>query len=109
MSFASSSDFNVASTFSGMVSNSTRCLLKSELDMVPFAFANRNAMSVKTVICVVNALVEATPISGPAWVYAPAWDSLEMEEPTTLQTPNTNAPFSFASFIAASVSAVSPD
>jgi len=32
-----------------------------------------------------------------------------MVEPTTLQTPNTNAPLDFASFIAARVSAVSPD
>ena len=32
-----------------------------------------------------------------------------MDEPTTLQTPKTNAPFSLASLIAASVSAVSPD
>ncbi len=32
-----------------------------------------------------------------------------MEEPTTLQIPNTKAPFSLASLMAARVSAVSPD
>jgi hypothetical protein len=32
-----------------------------------------------------------------------------MEDPTTLHTPNTKAPFSLANFIAAKVSAVSPD
>ena len=77
--------------------------------MIPFAFPSLRAIKVKTVIWVVNALVEATPISGPAWVYAPEWVSLEIEDPTTLQTPKTNAPFFLASFIAAKVSAVSPD
>ena len=32
-----------------------------------------------------------------------------MDEPTTLQIPKTNAPLDFANFIAARVSAVSPD
>jgi len=32
-----------------------------------------------------------------------------MDDPTTLQTPNTKAPLDFANFTAASVSAVSPD
>jgi hypothetical protein len=62
-----------------------------------------------TVSWVVNALVDATPISGPACVYVPALEALAIEEPTTLQIPYTKAPFSLASFIAASVSAVSPD
>jgi hypothetical protein len=57
----------------------------------------------------VNAFVDATPISGPAWVYAPVCVSLAIEEPTTLHTPYTKAPLDFANFIAASVSAVSPD
>ena len=35
--------------------------------------------------------------------------SLAIDEPTTLQTPKTNAPFDFANLIAAKVSAVSPD
>ena len=42
-------------------------------------------------------------------MYAPALVSLDIEEPTTLQTPKTKAPFSLANFIAAKVSAVSPD
>ena len=48
-------------------------------------------------------------ISGPACVYAPACVSLAIEEPTTLQTPKTKAPFDFANLMAANVSAVSPD
>ena len=55
-----------------------------------------------------NAFVEATPISGPACVYAPLSVSRAILDPTTLQTPKTCAPASFAVFIAASVSAVSP-
>jgi hypothetical protein len=57
----------------------------------------------------VNAFVEATPISGPAWVYDPACVALAMDDPTTLQTPMMVAPFDFASSMAARVSAVSPD
>ena len=56
----------------------------------------------------VNALVEATPISGPACVYMPASVNLAIDEPTTLHIPKIVAPFSFANLIAASVSAVSP-
>ena len=41
---------------------------KSDLEILPFSFANFNAINVNTVICVVNAFVEATPISGPACV-----------------------------------------
>ena len=33
--------------------------------MVPFVLASVNASIAKTVTCPVNALVEATPISGP--------------------------------------------
>src|SRR5690606_15068562 len=77
--------------------------------MVPLAYANRNAISDNTDIWVVNALVDATAISGPAGGYAPASVSLAIDEPTTLQSRNTKAPFSFASLIAAKVSAVSPD
>ena len=53
--------------------------------------------------------MEATPISGPAWVYIPESVSLEIDDPTTLQIPKINAPLSFASLRAAIVSAVSPD
>ena len=42
-------------------------------------------------------------------MYAPESVSLDIDDPTTLQIPNTKAPLFFASFIAARVSAVSPD
>ena len=77
--------------------------------MLPLALASFKAIKVNTVICVVKALVEATPISGPACVYAPAFVSLAIVDPTTLHTPKTKAPLDFANLIAASVSAVSPD
>ena len=47
-------------------------------------------MSVKTTTWVVNALVDATPISGPACVYIPASVNLGIDEPTTLQMPKTS-------------------
>ena len=56
-----------------------------------------------------NALVDATPISGPACVNTPACVALAIDEPTTLHTPKIVAPFDYASSIAANVSAVSPD
>ena len=37
-------------------------------------------------------LVLATPISGPALMWTPQWDSLLMVEPTVLVTPTTSAP-----------------
>ena len=49
----------------------------------------------------VNALVEATPISGPACVYIPASVNLAIDEPTTLHIPKTVAPLFFASSRAA--------
>ena len=84
-------------------------MLIADLESVPFACANFKAINESTVICVVKAFVDATPISGPAWVYAPAWVSLAIDDPTTLHTPKTKAPLDFASLIAANVSAVSPD
>ena len=57
----------------------------------------------------VNALVEATPISGPACRYTPASVSRAIELATTFTRPNTSAPRRRASCTAASVSAVSPD
>src|SRR3989338_7581941 len=56
-----------------------------------------------------NAFVEATPISGPAWLYTPASVSRAIDEPTTLTKPKLRTPFLFASFNAPCVSAVSPD
>jgi hypothetical protein len=49
-------------------------------------------MSVSTVTCAVKALVLATPISGPACVYEPAWVMRAMLLPTTLQMPMMVAP-----------------
>ena len=62
-----------------------------------------------TEICVVNAFVDATPISGPAWVKITPSASRASVLPRTLQIERVYAPFFFASFIAAIVSAVSPD
>ena len=58
---------------------------------------------------VVNAFVDATPISGPACVYKTSLDSLAILLSITLHIDITLAPFLFASFTAARVSAVSPD
>ena len=57
----------------------------------------------------VNALVEATPISGPACVISVPAASRVIMEPTTLQMASVFEPFCLASRWAASVSAVSPD
>ena len=56
-----------------------------------------------------NALVDATPISGPAWVYTVKSASRVAMLPTTLQTAMVAAPRPRASRSAARVSAVSPD
>ena len=78
-------------------------------EIIPLDLASLTAIRYKTVIWVVKAFVEATPISGPAWVYDPALTSLLIEEPTTLHIPYKKAPSFLASFIAANVTAVSPD
>ena len=62
-----------------------------------------------TAIWVLYALVVATAISGPAHVYSTSWDSLAMEEPTTLTMDRMRAPRFFASRRAAMESSVSPD
>ena len=57
-----------------------------------------------------KALVEATPISGPALVKKTKSDSLAKELEGTLQMPNlAKYPASSAALKQASVSAVSPD
>jgi hypothetical protein len=61
------------------------------------------------VSCVVKALVEATPISGPAFVYRTRSDSRASELSLTLQIVRMGVFFDFASRSAARVSAVSPD
>ena len=73
------------------------------------SIATAIAIIANTVTCAVKALVEATPISGPAWVYAPAWLARGIDAPTTLQIPMMVAPLDFANSMAAKVSAVSPD
>ncbi len=77
--------------------------------MVPFLRPKVRAININMVTCAVKALVDATPISGPAWVYAPVCASRAILDPTTLQTPNIVAPLDLANLIAESVSAVSPD
>ena len=57
----------------------------------------------------VKALVEATPISGPAWVGHSRSASRAMEEWCALTTAAVVRPFSLHQRSAASVSAVSPD
>ena len=47
---------------------------------------------VKDKICEVYALVEATPISGPALMWTPQCDSRDMVEPTVLVMPTIKAP-----------------
>ena len=48
--------------------NSARYLLNTLFEIIPFTLPIFNAIRYKTVICVVKAFVEATPISGPACV-----------------------------------------
>jgi hypothetical protein len=57
----------------------------------------------------VKALVEATPISGPAWVDRSRSTSRAIELVGTLMMPAVVTPFAFMCRSAASVSAVSPD
>ena len=59
--------------------------------------------------CAVKALVEATPISGPALVVMVPWASRETAAPTTLQMARVLEPRAISSRCAAMVSAVSPD
>ena len=68
-------------------------------------------MSIKVVSWEVNALVEATPISAPAFVNTVTSDSLDKELSGTLHTDKVlmyRGSF-LISFNAAKVSAVSPD
>lgn len=54
-------------------------------------------------------LVLATPISGPALICIPQFDSRDMLEPTTLVTPTIKAPRCLQYLKARRVSAVSPE
>merc|ERR1719209_1585253 len=60
-------------------------------------------------IWLVYALVEATPISGPALMCTPEWLSLQMVDPTVLVMPMIRAPLDLQYLRAPKVSAVSPD
>ena len=62
-----------------------------------------------SVTCEVNVLVAATPISSPARVNSTESHSRVICDPITLVIASTWAPRDLASFIAASVSIVSPD
>ena len=70
------------------------------------SFKHKHANSTS---CVVYAFVLATAISGPAQVYNTKSDKRARLEPNTFVTANVCALFSFESFNAAKVSAVSPD
>lgn len=50
----------------------------------------------------------ATPISGPALMCIPQWDSLQTVDPTVLVTPTIKAPRCLQYLRAIKVSAVSP-
>ena len=74
--------------------------------VLPIAAANPN----NAINCVVKAFVEATPISGPAFVIKCAPVSFTIELVSTLQMERVMfIPCSLADCNAASVSAVSPD
>ena len=68
-----------------------------------------SAKSSSAVSCEVKALVDATPISGPACVRIVPAASRVTIEPITLQMASVGEPFILASRWPASVSAVSPD
>src|SRR5574344_1754260 len=70
---------------------------------VPRICPTQRASSISTVTCPVKALVEATPISGPTWMYFPESVFLGIEAPTTLQMPYTKAPLLRANCMAATV------
>src|SRR5580765_6469488 len=77
--------------------------------MVPRCWARERENRYRAVSCAVNALVEATQISGPAWVMIVPAASRVIIEPTTLQMASVLDPLALASRWAAMVSAVSPD
>ena len=100
--------FNTSSILPGMACSSFTTCRYVSLFIVPFSLAKAKANMESTVTCPVKAFVDATPISGPTWMYDPVSVARGMLEPMALHIPYINAPFSFASFIAARVSAVSP-
>jgi hypothetical protein len=93
----------------GMVRNSLISAAAASSLSAPVRRPRWIANSISAASCVVNALVEATPISGPACVYNDAWHMRGIELSTTLAMHSATAPCFFASLSAANVSAVSPD
>ena len=85
------------------------CSQRSFCESVPRTSDSFSAKRYSATSWVVNAFVEATPISGPACVWIVPCASRVAMLPTTLQIARLRAPFPFASRKAASVSAVSPD
>lgn len=83
--------------------NSRTILSTVASSTVPRICPTQRASSISTVTCPVKALVEATPISGPTWMYVPESVFLGIEAPTTLQMPYTKAPLLRANCMAATV------
>src|SRR5258708_11051461 len=76
--------------------------------MVPGTWARWRARTKRAVSWAVKALVEATPISGPALVVMVPWASRVTAAPTTLQMARVLEPLAMSSRWAAMVSAGSP-
>lgn len=93
-------DFRI---YRGMFFNSRTILSTVASSTVPRICPTQRASSISTVTCPVKALVEATPISGPTWMYVPESVFLGIEAPTTLQMPYTKAPLLRANCMAATV------
>src|SRR5215467_10800374 len=86
------------------------CAISScRLVIMPFSKAMRCANQYNAAICVENALVEATAISGPAWVSKKPPDSRTIVLDATLVKATVGAAIEFIKRIASRVSAVSPD
>src|SRR5260370_36521916 len=75
---------------------------------LPRIWPRYDASRSKAVNCEVKALVEATPISGPACVGIVPLASRVIMEPMTLQIASEGGPFDFASRWAATLAAVPP-
>src|SRR6202021_2292097 len=98
-----------SSTFPGSLLSSSTSLRDSASVMVPRTWARWRARTKRAVSWAVKALVEATPISGPALVVRVPWALRVMAAPTTLQMARVLDPLAMSSAWAARVSAVSPD
>ena len=106
---ASSSCVSVFSINCGICVSLCTYSLHSSSVITFLAYASLNANIYIIDICTVNALVDATDISGPACVYITMSASLAIEEPLTLTNASVSAPFFLEIRRASLVSAVSPD